>query len=82
MNPQQCLKNGKSAIEKNFFQRKESVLKNFDLKNWCENEIEDNNEKICTRLSKTVSKKIDFRTYGFRRDRPPWRLKNLNGEMN
>ena len=28
-----------------FFQRKESVFKNFDLKNWCENEIEDNNEK-------------------------------------
>ena len=65
MNPQQCLKNGKSAIEKNFFQRKESVFKNFDPKNWCANEIEDNNEKICTRLSDTVSKKSILRPMVF-----------------
>ena len=40
------------------------------------NEIKDNNEKICSRFSDTVSNEIDFTPYGLQIDQPPaWELK-------
>ena len=38
-----------------FLDAKEFFFVNFDLKNGCENEFEDNNEKSCSRLKNRVS---------------------------
>ena len=37
------------------------------------NEIEENNEKISSRFSDTMSNKIDLIAYGLHRDQPPAR---------
>ena len=36
----------------------------------CENETEDNNEKICSRFYESVFRKIDFTTVGHPNDHP------------
>ena len=59
--------------DKQFFQGKELFFKNFDFKKRYENDIEFCYEKICSRLSNTVSHKIDFTAYGLHRDYPPTR---------
>ena len=43
-----------------FFVVKEFFFVNFDLKNGCKNEFEDNNEKSCSRIKKGPLE-IDFR---------------------
>ena len=40
---------------------KEFFFVNFDFKNGCKNEFEDNNEKSCSRFTNWVPLKIDFR---------------------
>ena len=44
---------------------------NFDLKNGCKNEFEDNNEKSCSRLKNVVPLKIDFRADWTHESNPP-----------
>ena len=44
----------------------------------CKNEIGDNNEKMYSRLSDTVSHKIDHTAFGFHIDQPlAWELENF-----
>ena len=45
----------------NFFRRQEISFVNFDFKNECQNEYEDNKEKLCSRFKNRVPLKIDFR---------------------
>ena len=44
-----------------FFGCQEFFFVNFDFKNGCKNEFEDNNEKSCGRFENRVPLKIDFR---------------------
>ena len=44
-----------------FFGVKEFFFVNFDFKNGCKNEFEDNNENSCSRFKNRVPLKIDFR---------------------
>ena len=55
-NPQQCEKNWKSAFENNFFQGNKLFFKNFYFNNWCKNEYNYNNEKICSQFGILISK--------------------------
>ena len=57
--------------EQNFFQGKEFLIKNLNGDNMFKNEIQDKNEKLCTRFSDTISHKFDFTAYGLHRDHPP-----------
>ena len=50
---------------------KEMFFKNFDFNKRCENDVEDNNEKNLSRLTDTLSQKIEFTAYCFHRDQPP-----------
>ena len=70
VNPQQCVKNWKSAFE-NFFYGKELIFKNFYFTKMCKSEIKNNNKAICSRLSETVSIKINFTRYDPHGDHPP-----------
>ena len=54
-------------------------FKNFDFDNRFKNEIEDNNEKIWSRFSDTVSQKNDFTADGLQLDNPP--AKELNNQI-
>ena len=45
----------------NFFRRQEISFVNFDFKNECQNEYEDNKEKLCSRFKNRVPLKIDFK---------------------
>ena len=44
----------------NFFRGKELCLKNLNFDKRCKNDIDDNNEKICSRFIDTVSYEIEF----------------------
>ena len=46
-------------------------LKDFESYKRYKNKIKDNNEKICSRLSDTVSLKINFTTFSHHGDHPP-----------
>ena len=49
---------------------------NFDLKNGCKNEFEDNSEKSCSRFINRVPFKIDFRADWTHESNPTaWELK-------
>ena len=50
-----------SHRKRNLFGLKEFFFGNFDFKNGCKNEFEDNNEKLCSRLKNRVPLQIDFR---------------------
>ena len=51
---------------------------NFDFKNECKNEFEDNNEKSCSRFKNRVPVKIDFRADGTHESIPTaWELTKL-----
>ena len=50
---------------------------NFDFKNGCKNEFEDNNEKSCSRFKNRVPLKIDFRADWTHESNPTaWELTN------
>ena len=44
----------------NFFRGKELCLKNLNFDKRCKNDIDDNNDKICSRFIDTVSYEIEF----------------------
>ena len=59
----------------NFFGVKEFFFVNFDFKNECKNEFEDNNEKSCRWFDNKVPQKIDFRADGTHESHPTaWEL--------
>ena len=65
------MKNSKLALENKIFSRQGIFFEDFDFNKMSENEIEDNNQKICSQFSYKVSDKIDFKAHGLRRDHPP-----------
>lgn len=56
--------------EQYFFQGIEWIFANFDLNDKFNAEIEDNSEKICSRLSDTVFHQIDFTAYSLYKYNP------------
>ena len=63
--------NWKSTFKNIFFSRREIVFRHFHFNNMQENKIPYNIEKICNRLSNTVSWKIYFTAMSLHRDHPP-----------
>ena len=54
-----------------FFYGKELIFKNVYFTKMCKSEIKNNNKAICSRLSDTVSNKINFKGYDPHGDHPP-----------
>ena len=62
-----------------FFGMKDFFFVNFDFKNGCKNEFEDNNEKSCRRFKNRVPLKIDFKAEWTHEFMPTaWELKNAS----
>ena len=53
-----------------------------DFQNWCENEIQDNNEKSCNWFKNKGPQKIDFRADGTHRSHPTaWELRKFRNML-